>query len=58
MAMLPSKDSSFHVQTDLEIQIVPTTTTTTTNNNNNFGKCVCLTHGNKNTHIKCKPGET
>ena len=49
--MLPSKDLSFHVQTDLEIQIVYTTTTV------NFGKTVCLTHGNKNTHIKCKPGE-
>ena len=23
-----------------------------------FGRSVCLTHGNKNTHIKCKPGET
>ena len=39
--MLPSKDSSSHVQTDLEIQIVPITTTA------NFGRNVCLTHENK-----------
>ena len=50
--MSPSKDSSSHVQTDLEIQIVTTTTTA------NFGRSICLTHGNKNTHIKGNPGET
>ena len=40
-ALSPSEDSSFHVQTDLEIQIVLLLTTTTTE----FGRSVCLTHG-------------
>ena len=75
MAISPSKDSSFHVRSNLEIQsflfITSTTTaatatvtasaTTTTTWQELLlllGRSVCLKHGNKNTHIKCKPGET
>ena len=55
MAMSPSNDSLFHVQSDLEIQsfLLTTTafTTTTTTNFISRGNIIwqeCLAHGNKN----------